>query len=528
MLKILVKKQLMEVFSWLYKDKKSGKIRTSKGVIGYAILYLLLFMFLGAIFGYLAFALCTPMLSMDMGWLYWCIMGLLSIFLGVFGSVFNTYSSLYRAKDNDLLLSMPIPTSYILSARLSGVYAMGLMYELIVVIPTIIVWLIYAPFSVLGTINALLIPVVLSILILVLSAVLGWVVAVVAAKVKHKNILTVLVSLVFFAIYYYICGKAYYILESFIANAQHVGSRMKIIVYPLYHMGRAAEGNALSMLIFTVIIAGIFAVVYMILSRTFLTLATANKGSARTVRKDKAVKVQSVDSALLKKELKRFTGSANYMLNSGMGILMMIVAAVALIWKAEDIRAILTMISEDILPLIVVGAVCMLAAMNVITAPSVSLEGRNLWIVQSSPIPTDKILMAKMKLHILLTAVPAILIIAAFEWVVRTTIVFTVMIPIAVLLFIVFMASVGLMLNLKMPNLDWTNELVPIKQSAAVMLSLFGGWAAIIVLAIPYALLFGHVSTIAYLSLVCLLLLGADIVLLRWIKTKGCRIFESL
>lgn len=40
-------------------------------------------------------------------------------------------SSLYQAKDNDMLLSMPIPTSRILLVRLSGVYAMGLMYELI-------------------------------------------------------------------------------------------------------------------------------------------------------------------------------------------------------------------------------------------------------------------------------------------------------------------------------------------------------------------------------------------------------------
>ena len=36
------------------------------------------------------------------------LMGLLAVFLGAFGSVFNTYSGLYLAKDNDLLLSMPM------------------------------------------------------------------------------------------------------------------------------------------------------------------------------------------------------------------------------------------------------------------------------------------------------------------------------------------------------------------------------------------------------------------------------------
>lgn len=82
-----------------------------------------------------------------MGWLYWCLMGLIALFMGVFDSVFNTYSLLYQAKDNDLLLSMPIPVSYLLLMRLSGVYAMGLLYELIVMIPTVLVWLLHAPFT---------------------------------------------------------------------------------------------------------------------------------------------------------------------------------------------------------------------------------------------------------------------------------------------------------------------------------------------------------------------------------------------
>lgn len=58
---------------------------------------------------------------------------------------FNTFSTLYQAKDNDLLFAMPITERSVLTARLSGVYAMGLMYELFVLgsdmysgLPTII------------------------------------------------------------------------------------------------------------------------------------------------------------------------------------------------------------------------------------------------------------------------------------------------------------------------------------------------------------------------------------------------------
>ena len=76
-----------------------------------------------------------------MGWLYFALMGLLAVFLGAFGSVFNTYASLYLAKDNDLLLSMPIPVrTMLLASRLLGVYLMGLLYSGVVILPAVIVY----------------------------------------------------------------------------------------------------------------------------------------------------------------------------------------------------------------------------------------------------------------------------------------------------------------------------------------------------------------------------------------------------
>ena len=75
-----------------------------------------------------------------MEWLYFTIMAMVAIVLGAFGSVFNTYSSLYLAKDNDLLLSMPIPVRTILLSRLLSVYLMGLLYSGVVLLPAMIVY----------------------------------------------------------------------------------------------------------------------------------------------------------------------------------------------------------------------------------------------------------------------------------------------------------------------------------------------------------------------------------------------------
>lgn len=529
MTKALFKKQMMEVFSWLYKDRKTGKHRSAQGILMYVLLYLFLFGCLGFVFYGMAQMLCEPLLSSGMGFVYWCLMGLIGIFLGVFGSVFSTYSSLYCAKDNDLLFSLPIPVSRILSVRLFGVYAVGLIYELIVMVPTVIVWFIKAPISPVGAVCAVLIPFVLSVFVLVLSAILGWVVAMISGKLRHKNIITVIISLAFIVAYYYFYSQAHSMLQMLLQNVEEVGGKIKVALYPLYQMGLAAQGNPLSMLIFTAIIGALFLIVYFVLSHSFIKLATTNRGSVKKQYKDKEQKADSLSGALLKKELRRFLGSANYMLNCGLGIIFMPIAAVLLFWQADTVMEVLNLpFLQKHIPLLAVAAICMVATMNDISSPSVSLEGKNIWIVQSYPILGRQVLAAKLKLHILLTVIPAIPLIVAVEWLIRPTPVFAVLIPIAVILFIVLMASFGLFLNLKMPNLDWTNEIVPIKQSMCVLIALFGGWVIILAFAGLYLLLSSFLSPLVYLLLACALLLALCAVLIRRIYTKGAEIFATL
>lgn len=528
MTRALFKKQMMELFARLCRDGRSGKRRTAGSLVGCVLLYLLLFGVLAVMFGAMAAALCAPLLAMGMGWLYWCLMGLLAVLVGVFGSVFNTYGSLYQARDNDLLLSMPIPVSRILLVRLWGVYTVGLLYELVVMLPAAVVWLGEIPFSPVDVIRVLLVALLLSGLVLVLSAVLGWGVAQVHGRVRHKNVLTVAAALLFIAVYYYAYARAYAVLQGILVNAEQVGDRLRGWLYPLYHMGLAAEGNVLSLLLLAVWVAALLAIVWAVLSRSFLRLAAAGTAAARPRRRERTVRAGSVGCALLRRELLRFTGSANYMLNCGLGIILMPVSAILLVWKADTLRAFLSVLPAEVQPLLAIGAVCTMAGMNDIAAPSVSLEGRSLWIVRSLPVSGRQALAAKLELHLLLTLVPALAPVAAVEWLLALEPGYAVALPVAVVLFVVLLAEVGLSLDLRMADLHWSSEIVPIKQSAQVMLSLFGGWVLLAVLAGLYYLLWGRLGPLVYLLCVLVVLLAADILLLRWLMTRGARTFETL
>ena len=183
MLKLLLKKQLSEIFHAYYYDPKKNKKRSAAATIAYFVLFgLLMIGVLGGMFTFLSYSMCFALHTVGMDFLYFAIMGMLAVVLGAFGSVFNTYSGLYLAHDNDLLLSMPIPVRSIMASRLLSVYLMGLLYSAVVMIPAVVVYLVTARFSVAALIGGIIMTLLVSVFVLVLSCVLGYAVARISLK----------------------------------------------------------------------------------------------------------------------------------------------------------------------------------------------------------------------------------------------------------------------------------------------------------------------------------------------------------
>lgn len=528
---ILLKKQMMEVFAWVYQDKKTGKNRTRKGLFTYVLFYLGIFGFLGVIFYKLSETMCAPLVQSGFSWLYMALMGLMGVTLGVFGSVFNTYSSLYQAKDNDLLLSMPLKPRQILIARLFGVYAMGLMYEMLVMIPAVVVYFMEIKINITGVIFCLLLPFVLSVFVLTLSCILGWVVALCSSKLKNKKIITVLISLMFMGAYFYFCGNVSSLLQSLLLQPKNIAEKVKGVLYPFYQMGLAAEGKPIPMLLFSTIVLVIFAAVYLLLQNSFLKLATSKTGEAKGRYIEKKAHLRSLEQTLLYKEFRRFFQSPNYMLNCGLGIVFMPVGAILLLVKQDVIISYLNgplAGYQDMILLMTVAAICCVVSMNDMAAPSISLEGKNLWLLQVLPVSGWQVLKAKLKMHMILTLIPAAVLLIAVEWILKPGAVWLLLIPLSVVLFSFVMAAFGLLCNLKSPNLSWTSEIVPIKQSMSVMLALFGGWVLVILFAVAYYFLAEYISAVQFISICDMILMVSFILLLSWLKKKGTSLFETL
>lgn len=418
-----------------------------------------------------------------------------------------------------------------MTARLLGVYLMGLMYSGVVSVPAAVVYLIVAGFSAQALIGALLFVLLLSIFVLTLSCALGWVVAKISLKLKNKSFITVIVSLVFFGAYYFFYYKAQSLISELLSNAEHYGALIRGRAYPLYLFGRMGQGDWPAVLIITAAVLLLFGLVWYLMSRSFIGIATASGKKAKAVYRAREEKRKSVPSALLGKELRRFTGSPAYMLNCGFGTLLLPLCGIFLLVKggaiADTVDSALRAYPGATAAL--TCAVLMLAAsMNDMAAPSVSLEGKSLWLLRSLPVTSWQVLRAKLSMQLLLTAIPLLFCAVCAALVLRGGVMLTVLVILLPLLAELFLAELGLTLGLKMPNLTWTAEITPIKQSASVAIALFGGWVYAVLMGGGFFLLGKHVSVEAYLLAFSALTLVLCALLYLWLKERGTRAFEEL
>ena len=534
MWKALLKKQFMELVYFYFPKTKAEKKRSAAGIAGFAILFVFIFLSLGASFYAAADMLAAAMLPMGMGWLYFALMGSLSIFLGIFGGVFSTYSGLYLAKDNDLLLSLPIPPRRILLTRMIAIYAAGLVYSAVAWLPAVIRYLLFDA-SPGALVFSLLLTFLNALLVLVLSCLLGWAVAAMVSRLRRKNVITVILSLGFLAVYFFFTSRMNQMLTSLTQNVGKLGDAVRGKLWPLYQLGLAATGKALPMLCWCCLVLALFLLTYALLSRSFIRLTTANRGTKKAVYHAGRSKASTMDAALLRKEMKRFLGSPVYLLNCGLGIVFILAAAVFLLVRAAAVRETLTLLFSSapylvqaLLPALGTMVVCVLGALNPITAPSISLEGKSLWVLQSLPVPAGAVLRAKERLQLVLCFPPTLLFCLALAFVLRFDLLSCLLSLLIAALFIAVMADLGLMMNLLKPNFTWTSETVPVKQGLPVVICLFCGWLlSLICIGLCAAL--GQVLPVRLGMAAEAVLLGALLALLKlWLKRRGCKIFEEL
>lgn len=533
MLKTLVSIRMKSILSgFLVRDKKKsskGKMILSAVLIAYIIIVF------GGLFTKLFDSLYTAFTAIGMEWLYFSVMGLFVFIFCIVGSVFVTQQQIFSAKDNDFLLSMPVPVRSILLSRLLSIVLLNYLYEVLVMGPGLGVYVFQGKINVIGLLIFLLTFLLMPFLVLAISSVFGWIIALIGARTGKSSAVITAFTLALFLGYMYICFRMQDYLNKLIENGAAVGEAVRKVLPPFYSMGKAcAEGDLFSFLLFLAFCLIPFALVYFILSRTFIRIATAEKGGRKAVYRERNLKVSGVKQALFKKDMLHFTGNPMYMFNCGIGLLFMLVASVYLIINEKEVEPILFLLQSNMNDTSITGAgLCavlgMMASLINISSPMISIEAKTLWISKSLPVTARDVIFAKANVHIA-ASLPFVLIsVILLEVTYDMNLLSRVLLMVLPFIVVVFNAYLGIALNLSYPKFDWISEIHAIKQGAAPIFSVLIAMATIALPVLLYIFLLSDVlKADHYTLIVCGIFAAASFMLNRYLTTKGAAKFEAL
>lgn len=441
--------------------------------------------------------------------------------------LFSVGGVLFESRDLDQLFSYPLSSNQILFAKIAALIMESWPLNLIFTLPVLSVYGYYARPTALFYLFAILGFLFIPLLPLAVVVIISYLVNLISIGKRSRNIINVVLLLV-------CAGSINIIIRAVLNNFQSVASGSSLVdnlqrfYPPLGYLISAINNNSVSdLLIFLVIDILPFALLTAFLSRWYKSLRAKISATKKVISKGLTYKVSSPFNNLLQKEFGRYFSSAYYVLNSSIGLILITFFTVSSSFSGKQFRTILNLFSDNKTAGMVV-LFCFLAALANTTASSISLEGKNLWILKTSPVDVDTILLAKLCVQFTI-ALPVLIIdsvilsltlhfsFMSFLWVC--------LIPV---LISILSSLVGLIANLRYHRFDFNNEMQVVKNSASVLISMFCMLLVVGAFAGIYLLCQNVVSFDVFALATLVVLLAMILIAVRYIFTKGKKQFEFL
>ncbi len=478
---------------------------------------------MGGLFTLFATIQCPPSL-------YFSLVGAIATLFAVLGSVYYTKTQLYEAKDNEMLLAMPITPGAILGSRLALILFLGYLFEGIVFIPAGIVYLFYYPVGFFGILGYIIGCLIMPAIAIAICCLLAWLIAWLESKLPIKKYITLVFSLLFLAAYIYVTNQLQVIGQAFLGHMDTIGLVIRNYFYPFYAFGLGlGDVQPWFYLLYLGISALSAYLVWKILMRTYFGIITSSKAKKTKKFVTRLTDARSPFKANQKRELLHFLNNPMYMLNGAFGAVLIPVGAIVLAFRIGDIQPFFSYFPH-LWGAFATAAISSLTLMNLVSAPSISLEGKTLWIIRSSPVPARTILLSKIMNHFWIVE-PFILIgWAIVQFLLPLTAADRIFMLVIPSLANIYVAYMGIVFNLLMPKMDWINETVVIKQGGSVMVTMMvSGLLAALPLSLSAIYIFGMNQGAWVYDLTHLFFFCAAIGLMQlWINKAGVRRFEAL
>ncbi|WP_042197170.1 hypothetical protein [Paenibacillus camerounensis] len=448
-----------------------------------------------------------------------------------FTTVYKAGGVLFSYKDYDLLMSLPVKTSHVVASRVLQLYVLNLFFTLIVMLPAGVVYALKVRPE--AYYYLLFVPLLLSIpfIPIIAATVVGALISWVSSRFRASRMINLVLTLLFVVVL--ILGS--FTLDGNQPELADLGTGLADMIFKLYplaelYVDAISAYRVDAFLVFTLLSVLSFAVFCTVLGTRYKAihtgLSTSRAGRKYTMQ---PLKASTAFQALYRKELRRYFSSSIYVLNTGIGMVLLFIMSVALLFTSPEQLGQLADVPQlqQYLNTLAPIFVSFFVALSCTTSSSISLEGNHLWILRSSPVPKHIILLSKVAVNLTITVpvtvVSCVLLMISLgtEWLESLLLL---VIPV---IYACFSALTGVIVNLKLPKLEWTTEVQVVKQSAAVLVAMLLSFVSLLVpLALKF-LLTGLDGKVIMLG-IGVILAGLCAGMYRYLKNAGERLFLGL
>lgn len=431
-----------------------------------------------------------------------------------------------RGNDASLLLSMPIKKHTIITAKLLRdlVFDFGLL--LVTMMPGYICYFIMVNRNPLVIVMGIVVILLLTLIADSLSIFLRTIIFNITKNLRNSDviqtIITVVITLTFLVFYYWFNNQLNNINTGFAEKFYNTWFLQLLI--------SVIKGESIiNFLILLTLSILVFIIGVIFLVNDF----SKQKKSYHSKSKEHKYVQNKVTKMLFKNEIGRYFRSTTYVVNTIIGAFFIILFAglVAALGPSFFTNAFSTAgltVSEFQGEVLVIFILSLIAGTVITTSASISIEGKNFWILKVNPIEPLDIFKAKLKLNYLVGIIPSILggIVVSIRFGNLLLIPFAIILP---SLCVIFSAINGLLNNISYYRFDWQEEQEIIKQGMAILLSLTIGIAPMGIITIAYiATLKLSINPYILLCISMVIMASLDLIVYNSLKKSGVRKFKNI
>ncbi len=396
-------------------------------------------------------------------------------------TIFKIKGTIFGFRDYDMIMSMPISTGGIVASRLVILYCINMLFVVIFMLPMTLAYGILAQPSVIFYLFSVIAILFIPLIPIIIASVIGTVIAYVASKFRHNNLLNIIFTMGILAVFLSLSFS----IDDDGAKLVDMSKSLTSQIYALYPLAKlytraVVDQDVLAFGLFIALSLLAFALYTFVVKAVFKKMNTAiMTGRTGTGFRLSNIKPATPWKALYTKELKRYFASTIYVTNTAFGIVMLTLAAVSLFFvdtKTLFGPEVPAQVLSGIGPTIISFCVMMCCT----TMSSISIEGKNLWILKSLPVEPKTIYLAKIGVNLTILA-PAVIDAIILGIALKAEPVIILLMVLITVACSVFISFYGLIINLLLPNFSWTNETIVVKQSAASMVTIFSSLGIVII-----------------------------------------------